>query len=87
VVLSRRKGYGLLRPSSPGLILSPHRFIDHLGHRQHATRRSSSSIDNARLADLAKPSDRRILCSAAAIDRVLCGRSEATQVSAPADDA
>jgi class 3 adenylate cyclase len=54
----------------------------------------------ARLADLAKTSDRRILCSAAAIDRadeaererwaecystVLRGRSEATQVSAPAD--
>jgi adenylate cyclase len=56
----------------------------------------------ARLADLAKTSDRRILCSAAAIDRaddaererwaecystVLRGRSEATQVSAPAADA
>ncbi len=53
----------------------------------------------ARLADLAKTSDRRILCSAAAIDgaddvergrwtacysTVLRGRSEATQVSAPA---
>jgi len=53
----------------------------------------------ARLADLAKTSDRRILCSAAAIDRadeaervhwterystVLRGRSEATHVSAPA---
>ena len=53
----------------------------------------------ARLADLAKTSDRRILCSAAAIERaadderahwaecystVLRGRSEATQVSAPA---
>jgi len=53
----------------------------------------------ARLADLAKASDSRILCSAAAIDRaddaergrwsesystVLRGRSEATQVSAPA---
>jgi len=53
----------------------------------------------ARLADLAKTSDRRILCSAAAIDRaddaererwaecystVLRGRSEATQISAPA---
>ena len=53
----------------------------------------------ARLADLAKTADRRILCSAAAIDRaddaeraqwaecystVLRGRSEATQVSAPA---
>jgi class 3 adenylate cyclase len=53
----------------------------------------------ARLADLAKTSDPRILCSAAAIDRaddaergrwsecystVLRGRSEATQVSAPA---
>jgi class 3 adenylate cyclase len=52
----------------------------------------------ARLADLAKSSDRRILCSAAAIDRagaaereqwaecystVLRGRSEPTQVSAP----
>jgi adenylate cyclase len=52
----------------------------------------------ARLADLAKTSDRRILCSAAAVDRagnaererwadcystVLRGRSEATQVSAP----
>jgi class 3 adenylate cyclase len=52
----------------------------------------------ARLADLAKTSDSRILCSAAAIDRaddaergrwsecystVLRGRSEATQVSAP----
>jgi adenylate cyclase len=52
----------------------------------------------ARLADLAKTSDRRILCSAAAIDRaddterrrwagcystVLRGRSEATEVSAP----
>jgi adenylate cyclase len=56
----------------------------------------------ARLADLAKTSDRRILCSAAAIDRadeaerewwadcystVLRGRSEATQISAPAADA
>jgi adenylate cyclase len=53
----------------------------------------------ARLADLAKTSDRRILCSASAIDRaddaererwaecystVLRGRSEATHVSAPA---
>jgi adenylate cyclase len=53
----------------------------------------------ARLADLAKTADRRILCSAGAIDRageaerahwsecystVLRGRSEATQVSAPA---
>jgi adenylate cyclase len=53
----------------------------------------------ARLADLAKTSDRRILCSAAAIDRadeaerdhwaacystVLRGRSEATHVSTPA---
>ena len=53
----------------------------------------------ARLADLAKTSDRRILCSAAAIERadddegqhwaesystVLRGRSEATQISAPA---
>ena len=53
----------------------------------------------ARLADLAKTSDRRILCSAAAIDRaseaerlhwaecystVLRGRSEATHISAPA---
>ena len=53
----------------------------------------------ARLADLAKTSDRRILCSAAAIDHagdaererwaecysaVLRGRSEATQISAPA---
>jgi class 3 adenylate cyclase len=53
----------------------------------------------ARLADLAKTADRRILCSEAAIDRageaerehwsecystVLRGRSEATQVSAPA---
>jgi len=53
----------------------------------------------ARLADLAKTSDRRILCSAAAIDHageveraqwaecystVLRGRSEATHVSAPA---
>ena len=53
----------------------------------------------ARLADLAKTGDRRILCSAAAIDRaddterahwaecystVLRGRSEATHVSAPA---
>ncbi len=53
----------------------------------------------ARLADLAKTSDRRILCSSAAIDRaseaerehwaerystVLRGRSEATQVLAPA---
>ncbi|GAB7144622.1 adenylate/guanylate cyclase domain-containing protein [Mycobacterium riyadhense] len=52
----------------------------------------------ARLADLAKASDRRILCSAAAVDRadraeqqrwgecystVLRGRSEATHVSAP----
>ena len=56
----------------------------------------------ARLADLAKTADRRILCSAAAIDRaddteraqwaecystVLRGRSEATHVSAPADPA
>jgi adenylate cyclase len=56
----------------------------------------------ARLADLAKTSDRRILCSAAAIDRadeterahwaecystVLRGRSEATQISAPAGPA
>lgn len=55
----------------------------------------------ARLADLAKTSDRRILCSAAAIERadeaernewgecystVLRGRSQATQVSAPAGD-
>ncbi len=55
----------------------------------------------ARLADLAKTSDRRILCSAVAIDRadeserahwaecystVLRGRSEATHVSAPAGD-
>ena len=54
----------------------------------------------ARLADLAKTSERRILCSAAAINRadeaergrwaecyatVLRGRSEATQVSAPVD--
>jgi adenylate cyclase len=53
----------------------------------------------ARLADLAKTSDRRILCSAAAIERadeservhwaecystVLRGRSEATHISAPA---
>ncbi|MDT5147761.1 MAG: adenylate cyclase, partial [Mycobacterium sp.] len=53
----------------------------------------------ARLADLAKTADRRILCAAAAIDRagdaerahwaecystVLRGRSEATHVSAPA---
>lgn len=53
----------------------------------------------ARLADLAKTSERRILCSAAALDRanpaeracwaecystVLRGRSEATKVSAPA---
>jgi class 3 adenylate cyclase len=52
----------------------------------------------ARLADLAKTSDRRILCAAAAIERagdaerehwsecystVLRGRSEATHVSAP----
>ena len=56
----------------------------------------------ARLADLAKTSDPRILCSAAAIDRadeaererwaecystVLRGRSEPTHVSAPAGDA
>ncbi|WP_372510697.1 adenylate/guanylate cyclase domain-containing protein [Mycobacterium montefiorense] len=56
----------------------------------------------ARLADLAKTSDRRILCSAAAIQRadeterdhwaacystVLRGRSEATHVSAPAGPA
>ena len=56
----------------------------------------------ARLADLAKTADRRILCSAAAIDRadeaeralwaecystVLRGRSEGTQVSAPAGPA
>lgn len=56
----------------------------------------------ARLADLAKTSDRRILCSAAAIERadederarwaecystVLRGRSEATHVSAPAGPA
>ncbi len=56
----------------------------------------------ARLADLAKTADRRILCSAAAIDRaddaerahwaecystVLRGRSEATHVSAPAGPA
>jgi adenylate cyclase len=55
----------------------------------------------ARLADLAKTADRRILCSAAAIERadehervrwaecystVLRGRSEATQVSAPAGE-
>ncbi len=55
----------------------------------------------ARLADLAKTTDRRILCSAAAIDRadeaervhwvecystMLRGRSEATHVSAPAGD-
>ncbi|MGO9925429.1 MAG: adenylate/guanylate cyclase domain-containing protein [Mycobacterium sp.] len=55
----------------------------------------------ARLADLAKTADRRILCSAAAIDRadeaerahwaecystMLRGRSEATHVSAPAGD-
>ena len=54
----------------------------------------------ARLADLAKTSDRRILCSAAVIDRadtaerrhwavrgntVLRGRTEATQISAPTD--
>jgi adenylate cyclase len=53
----------------------------------------------ARLADLAKTADRRILCSAGAIDRageaeraqwaecystVLRGRSEATHISAPA---
>ena len=52
----------------------------------------------ARLADLAKTSDRRILCSSAAIERaddaerkhwtakgseVLRGRSEATEISAP----
>jgi class 3 adenylate cyclase len=52
----------------------------------------------ARLADLAKTSDRRILCSSAAIERaddaesthwtpkgseVLRGRSEATKISAP----
>jgi adenylate cyclase len=56
----------------------------------------------ARLADLAKTADRRILCSAAALDRadeaerarwaecystVLRGRSEATQVAAPAGPA
>ncbi|BBX95378.1 adenylate/guanylate cyclase domain-containing protein [Mycobacterium lacus] len=56
----------------------------------------------ARLADLAKTSDRRILCSAAAIERadeaererwaacysaVLRGRSEETHISAPAGDA
>ena len=56
----------------------------------------------SRLADLAKTADRRILCSAAAIERageaerarwaecystVLRGRSEATQVSVPADPA
>jgi adenylate cyclase len=56
----------------------------------------------ARLADLAKTSDRRILCSAGAIDAageaeraqwaecystVLRGRSEATHVSAPAGPA
>ncbi|WP_099188512.1 adenylate/guanylate cyclase domain-containing protein [Mycobacterium pseudokansasii] len=56
----------------------------------------------ARLADLAKTSDRRILCSAAAVERaaedergrwaecystVLRGRSEATHVSAPVGDA
>ncbi|WP_082951582.1 adenylate/guanylate cyclase domain-containing protein [Mycobacterium sp. 852002-51057_SCH5723018] len=56
----------------------------------------------ARLADLAKTADRRILCSAASIDRadeaershwaecystVLRGRSEATHVSAPAGPA
>ena len=56
----------------------------------------------ARLADLAKTADRRILCSAAAVDRaddaerahwaecystVLRGRSEATHVSAPATSA
>jgi adenylate cyclase len=55
----------------------------------------------ARLADLAKTSDRRILCSAAALDRAdpaeraqwasygsttVRGRSEATNISAPADD-
>src|SRR5581483_4893992 len=54
----------------------------------------------ARLADLAKTSERRILCSAAAVDRaddderarwvargseVLRGRVEATSISAPAD--
>lgn len=56
----------------------------------------------ARLADLAKTADRRILCSATAVDRadeaerahwaecystVLRGRSEATHVSAPAGSA
>ncbi len=56
----------------------------------------------ARLADLAKASDRRILCSSAAIERaddderrhwaakgseVLRGRSEATEISAPAGKA
>ncbi|POY05758.1 adenylate/guanylate cyclase domain-containing protein, partial [Mycobacterium kansasii] len=56
----------------------------------------------ARLADLAKTSDRRILCSAAAVERaaedergrwaerysaVLRGRSEATHISAPVGDA
>ncbi|VBA41777.1 Adenylate cyclase 2 [Mycobacterium attenuatum] len=55
----------------------------------------------ARLADLAKTSDRRILCSTAAVERaaederdrwaecysaVLRGRSEATRISAPTDD-
>ena len=54
----------------------------------------------ARLADLAKTSDQRVLCSAAAVDRadlaerrhwdahgsaVLRGRSEATHISAPVD--
>jgi class 3 adenylate cyclase len=56
----------------------------------------------ARLADLAKASDRRILCSSAAIERadpderrhwasegseVLRGRSEVTEISAPEESA
>jgi hypothetical protein len=63
-----------------------------------ATGTAANSPEAARLADLAKTSDRRILCSAAVIDRadtaarrhsavlgstVLRGRAEAADISAP----
>src|SRR5215212_3941621 len=77
-------------------------FAGNIGaeNRYEYTVVGDAANEAARLADLAKTTDRRILCSAAAIDRsdaaerrhwaacgstVLRGRFEATEISAPTD--